>query len=147
MKRIFYSIDNKLLKICQHAVYLQSMQNLIERFLPQECAQHCKVCNFEKGVLTLQADNALWLNQLRFCIPELRDDLRTQGKLPQLSAIKLVVAADYHSETSNSTANEANLKKKPSPTGLQTPRGQTSSRLDKAMQKLAQSISSDTNKA
>lgn len=91
MKSIRYCLNKQLAEICQHSLQLEGLTEKISTLLPAELVSHCKVSSFNKGCLILEAIDAAWASQIRYAIPELRDQLRTLG-MYQLSSIKVTVS-------------------------------------------------------
>ncbi len=92
MKSIRYCLNKQLAEICQRSVQLEEFTQKINNLLPADLAPYCKVSSFNKGCLVLGATDAVWASQIRYAIPELRDQLRKAG-MYQLSSIKVNVEA------------------------------------------------------
>ncbi|MFT4058993.1 MAG: DUF721 domain-containing protein [Legionella sp.] len=92
MRTISRCLNKQLVDICQHSVQLEELSSKLGSLLPQELARQCQVGSFNKGCLTLTTTNAAWATQLRFAIPELRDKLRKEARMYQLSSIKIVIS-------------------------------------------------------
>lgn len=91
MKPISHCLNKQLTTLCQSAHLLEQLSQQVSQFLPEDLAQHTQVGSFSKGSLTLTTHDANWASQLRFAIPELRDKLRKEAGLYQLSSIKIQV--------------------------------------------------------
>ncbi|MDR3441655.1 MAG: DUF721 domain-containing protein [Legionella sp.] len=91
MRSISRCLNKQLTDICQRSVQLEDLSNKLTQFLPQELAQACQVGSFNKGTLILTTTNAAWASQLRFAVPELRDKLRKEAGMYQLTSIKVAV--------------------------------------------------------
>ena len=91
MKSIRYCLNKQLADICQRSVQLEELVEKIKHLLPTELAPYCKVSSFNKGCLILIASDAVWASQIRYAIPELRDKLRKEAGMYQLSSIKVSV--------------------------------------------------------
>jgi hypothetical protein len=92
MKPIKYCLNKQLTDICHQSIQLEVLSLKVNQLLPDELAAHCEVGSFSKGCLSLTAPNAAWATQLRYAIPELRDQLRKISGLYQLSSITVTVA-------------------------------------------------------
>lgn len=92
MKPIKYCLNKQLAAICQQSIQLEALTLQVLELLPPELAPHCEVGSFNKGCLALTAPNASWATQLRYALPELRDQLRKKHGLYQLAAITVNVA-------------------------------------------------------
>lgn len=91
MRSISRCLNKQLTDICQRSVQLEDLSNKLAQFLPQDLAQACLVGSFNKGTLILTTTNAAWASQLRFAVPELRDKLRKEAGMYQLTSIKVAV--------------------------------------------------------
>lgn len=92
MRHINQCFTSEIAKICQQAMSLESLNESIIEFLPQECKAYCKVSSFNKGHLILKVSDPIWLTPLRFLIPSLRDNLRREARIYQLATITIQVA-------------------------------------------------------
>jgi hypothetical protein len=91
MRSISRCLNKQLTEICQRSVQLEELSSKLIQFLPEELAKECQVGSFNKGCLILTTSNAAWASQLRYAIPELRDNLRKEAGMYQLSSIKIAV--------------------------------------------------------
>lgn len=91
MRPIKQCINKQLADLCQRSIQLEELSHKITQFLPPELANECQVGGFVKGCLILTTTNSAWASQLRYAIPELRDKLRIEAKMYQLSSIKITV--------------------------------------------------------
>ena len=91
MKSIRQCLNKRLIELCESAMQLEELSLKVARLLPTELANQCQVGSFNKGCLVLITHDASWASQLRYAIPELRDKLRKNERLYQLSSIKIVV--------------------------------------------------------
>ena len=91
MLRINQCFDNQLLQLCQQAVQVEQLNNKIKGFLAKPLANYCQVGAFNRGCLVITVQNAAWATELRYKLPELRDQLRKAG-LFQLTSIKIAIA-------------------------------------------------------
>lgn len=91
MRSISHCINKQLADICKHSVQLEELSIKLKQFLPQNLATECQVGSFKKGCLVITTPNAVWASQLRYAVPGLRDHLRKEAGLYQLSTIKVVV--------------------------------------------------------
>ena len=92
MRHISQCLNTQLLDICQHSMLLETLSIKVSAYLPEALVPHCNVASFDKGCLFLAVTDAIWMAQLRYIIPELRNKLRTQAKIFQLSSIKIILA-------------------------------------------------------
>jgi len=94
MRRISRCLNTKILEICQQAILLEELNAKINEYLPESLRNQCQVGSFTKGCLVLITKDAGWASQLRYSVPELRDKLRCEAGIYQLSSIKVTVAAE-----------------------------------------------------
>lgn len=91
MRSIRRCLNKQLTDICQHSMQLEELDCKIAKLLPPNLAPECRVGSFNKGCLVLTTTNAAWASQLRYALPELRDNLRKEAGMYQLSSIKITV--------------------------------------------------------
>ncbi|KTD40035.1 DUF721 domain-containing protein [Legionella parisiensis] len=91
MRSISRCLNKQLADLCQRSVQLEELTNKIKLILPETLANECQVGNFDKGCLLLTTTDAAWAAQLRYAIPELRDKLRKEAGMYQLSSIKVTI--------------------------------------------------------
>lgn len=91
MRKIVDCLNPTLQSICKKAIELESMTEIVQQYLPVRYQEHCKVGSFSKGCLYLHVPNALFAAELRYLLPELRDQLRSEGRLYQLITIKIQI--------------------------------------------------------
>lgn len=78
-------------KLLAQAEAIGKISHLIKAALPEELQQCVRVNGYQRGTLTLAAESANLLHPLRYQVPELLSQLRSQG-LPGLISIKLEVS-------------------------------------------------------
>ena len=91
MRSISHCLNKQLADICQRSVQLEELTSKIKQFLPEELAKECQVGSFNKGCLVLTTPHAGWASQLRYAVPELRDRLRKEAAMYQLTSIKVAL--------------------------------------------------------
>lgn len=91
MRPIKKCLNKQLTELCQRSVQLEELSDKVTQLLPPILANACQVGSFNKGCLILSTTNAAWASQLRYAIPELRDKLRKEAGMYQLSSIKVIV--------------------------------------------------------
>ncbi len=69
---------------------IRTINNSLQAHINPLLSQHCKAVNFRKGTLVLAVDSSVWLNKLRFQLPELLSELRSKGFV-SLANIELIV--------------------------------------------------------
>lgn len=100
-------LNNQLRSICQNALELEGLNDLVKAYLPKHLAEYCQVGSFNKGYLTLILSHSEWGTELRYSLPEVRDQLRKEGGLYQLVGIK--IAMDDKIENSPSKAKKVKV--------------------------------------
>ncbi|CAM3546431.1 Zn-ribbon-containing, possible RNA-binding protein-like protein [Legionella oakridgensis] len=91
MRSISHCLNKQLAEICQRSFQLEELSRKVKQLLPENLVKECYVGSFNKGCLILTTTNAVWATQLRYILPELRDRLRKEAGLYQLSSIKVTV--------------------------------------------------------
>ena len=91
MRHITKCFSKNLSRLCQEANKARQLQKTICKYIPCELRPHTKVGSFNNGCLTLSVNDVVWAAQLRFVLPELRDNLRMQEKLYELTNIKITI--------------------------------------------------------
>lgn len=90
MKHINQCLNTRLTDLCKRAIQLDELNHKLQLFLPTELKAHCQVGSFNLGCLTIVVDDAVWASQLRYLLPDLRDDMRKSG-IYQLTSIKCII--------------------------------------------------------
>lgn len=91
MRRINSYLNKQLAIICENAMQLEGLNILIKNYLPERFSEYCKVASFNRGCLILSTANAGFATELRYLVPELRDKLRKDAGLYQLTTIKISI--------------------------------------------------------
>jgi hypothetical protein len=95
MKKIG-DINNQMLKhIYAKINQLKSLQIKFIDFLPEDIKPHCRVANFEQGILKIAVSSPVWAMRLRYIIPDLLSKMRRDAGIPQLSSIEQYVEPDF----------------------------------------------------
>ena len=84
-------LNQKLATICQRAIKLEELNAKIYTYLPENLREHCHVGSFTNCCLVLVTRDPVWATQLRYALPELRDQLRSEAGIHQLASIKVTV--------------------------------------------------------
>ena len=92
MRRINRCFNNRLIEICQRTVQIEELNSKLFGLLPASLQDQCHVGSFNRGCLVIIVSNPVWASQLRYLIPELRDKLRKEAGIYQLSSIKITMA-------------------------------------------------------
>ncbi|KTC66424.1 Zn-ribbon-containing, possible RNA-binding protein-like protein (plasmid) [Legionella adelaidensis] len=99
MLQISSCFNEKLLEICKQAHNVEIVQKEIFQLLPSPFHQYVRVGSFNQGSLILQTNDAVWASQLRFLLPDIRDQLRKINGFQHLRAIKLIIAPELQEKT------------------------------------------------
>lgn len=110
MRRINHCLNPSLIELCQHVQLLEELNVKLKHYLPEALIPHCHVGSFNKGCLVIVADDAVWASQLRYGIPELRDKLRCEAGIYQLTSVKLVVATKESSHPTKASPKPLSKK-------------------------------------
>jgi len=71
--------DSLLKSLLQQSNGLKSINDSVQRLLPDELKNHCVVSEYNQSSLILIADNAAWCTRLRYISSELLTNLRKDG--------------------------------------------------------------------
>lgn len=91
MRPINRCLNKQLVDLCQRSMQLEELSKKVTQLLPSDLAKHCQVGSFNKGCLVLTTTDSAWASQLRYVMPELRDTLRKEAGMYQLTSIKVMV--------------------------------------------------------
>lgn len=58
---------------------LKSINDSVQRLLPEELQGHCVVSEYNQSSLIISAESAVWATRLRYISPELLTNLRKDG--------------------------------------------------------------------
>lgn len=94
MRRISQCFNTKLAEIYKQAARLNQLNTTVIDYLPHQLKNHFSVGSFHQGYLVLITEDPIWASQLRYFLPELRDTLRKDAGMYQLTSIKINVCAD-----------------------------------------------------
>lgn len=115
MLHISKCFNQNMINIQSQVEKIRELQKLIVDYIPAEMQNICKIASFNNGCLILQVDDSIWASQLRFLIPEIRDNLRKNHNLYQLSNIKITVNRDLlvtnSKKATESTSKSSHWKK------------------------------------
>lgn len=112
MRRINRCLNPRLIDICQRTRQLEELNTAIAHFLPPTLKEYCHVGSFNKGCLIIVVKDPAWGSQLRYILPELRDKLRAEAGLYQLSSIKISIDAGSMEPTILKKTNKRSLSTK-----------------------------------
>lgn len=112
MRRIKHCLNTTLSSIGKRSIQLETLNNMLHAYLPEQLHKQCYVGSFNNGQLVLVARNAAIATELRYRVPELRDMLRRDAGLYQLSSIKLQIQTEHLSTVTNSHTSARSLSPK-----------------------------------
>lgn len=92
MRRITQCLNPRLIEICKRTVQIEELNAKLYAYLPLSLQKHCHVGSFIGGCLVIVVSDAVWAAELRYSLPALRDALRKEAGIYQLSSIKITVA-------------------------------------------------------
>jgi len=90
MRQINQCLNKQLHDICRRTVQLDDLTLKITRYLNSPLRDHCKAASFNRGCLVITTTNA-WATELRYELPHLRDQLRKNAGIYQLTSIQINV--------------------------------------------------------
>ncbi|KTD05973.1 hypothetical protein Lgra_2750 [Legionella gratiana] len=137
MRSISHCLNKQLVDICQRSFQLEELTHKVKQLLPETLAGECYVGSFNKGCLVLTTTNAVWATQLRYVIPELRDRLRKETGLYQLSSIKVTVSTPAFKQEQPLQSQKNELSEKAKATIIHESQQCTYEPLQKALLRLA----------
>ncbi|CAN5214667.1 hypothetical protein BH10PSE19_BH10PSE19_22510 [soil metagenome] len=79
--------------IFQQLQQINTLDALLQSFLDAELRPYCRVANLRDGCLVIQAENSAWATRLRYALPQLLQQFRTEGNLPALRSIKCILSS------------------------------------------------------
>ena len=94
MKHISRCVNHRLQTICQQAIALKELNRKISDYLPDLLREHFFVGSYVGGCMVLMTDDSVWASQLRYSLPEIRNQLRSEGGIYNLSSIKITVVPE-----------------------------------------------------
>ena len=92
MRHITRCLNPQLAEMCQRAIKLEELNVKVNAYLPESIRDQCHVGSFNNSCLVLVTTDPVWATQLRYCLPDLRDKLRTNAGIHQLASIKITVS-------------------------------------------------------
>ena len=93
MRQISLYLNPQLIEIYQRTQKIKALNDILSNYLPAHLQAHFSVGNFNNGYLTLTTSDPVWASQLRYLLPELRDNLRNKAGIYQLTSIQIHISA------------------------------------------------------
>lgn len=109
MRRINHCLNKQLSDICLKVAQIEDINMKVHQYLPSDVRDSCRVGSFNKGCLLLVTEKPAYATALRYCLPELRDNLRKAG-LYQLMSIKIQIIENHQPPASINKVNEVRVK-------------------------------------
>lgn len=138
MKSINQCLNKQLSEICRHSMQLEELSLKISQFLPANLTSKCQVGSFNKGSLVLTTTSSAFASQIRYLLPDLRDKLRKEAGLYQLSSIKISIIEPPSQLENTVQKNSVVLSEKAKATIISESQHCTYEPLQKALLHLAQ---------
>ncbi|KTD64633.1 DUF721 domain-containing protein [Legionella spiritensis] len=91
MRKINQCLNRQILEICQKSVQLDTLNALLHSYLKPHLRDHCRAGSFNKGCLVVITTNPAFATELRYELPDIRDKLRREAGLYQLSSIQIKI--------------------------------------------------------
>ncbi len=88
-KKIINCINNDLVTIYKKTISLESLEKKIITYLPSRFADSIAIGEYQNGILLLVLNNPLLATEIRYMLPELRDNMRKDPAFYQLTQIKI----------------------------------------------------------
>ena len=98
MRRINRCLNKQILNLCQQTIQLDELNQKLAQLLPDTLVEHCRAGSFTKGCLLIVISKPAIATELRYFLPTLRDALRTEAGLYQLTSIKIQINAEQYSQ-------------------------------------------------
>jgi hypothetical protein len=76
---------------------INQLNQLVTGLLNKSLAKHCRVINLRQNILVIATDSPLWLNKIRFQLPDLIEEIRNQGYVGLVN-IEVIVKPDLHNQ-------------------------------------------------
>lgn len=92
MRKINRCLNNRLTDICKLTMQLEDLNTKLRHYLPSSLSSYCYVGSFNLGCLVVVVSDPVWASQLRYSVPELREKLRKEAGIYQLTSIKIMIA-------------------------------------------------------
>ena len=93
MRRINRYLNTQLIDICQRTMLLEELNSKLSHYLPATLQPQCHVGSFIRGCLVIVVTDPVWASQLRYSLPDLRDKLRAEAGIYQLTSIKISITS------------------------------------------------------
>ena len=96
-------------KIVQQLSVIDTFNQALQTCLELRLAEHCRVANYDKGRLVIEADSAACATAIRYRIPELLAALRQNLELPALTQIDYYVKPEQATPQVTTTKNHLQI--------------------------------------
>lgn len=89
-KKIINCLNHELAGLYRHSAKLKALEDAIKKYLPKHLATIIQLASYEKGVLVIAMKDQAASTELRYKLPDLRDELRNKESLYTLRTIKII---------------------------------------------------------
>lgn len=90
LKKAINCINPNILGLYKKSADLEHVSHKILKHLPEKMLGEVKIASFDKGLLVLSYNKQAIASELRYLIPELRNNLRVKEKLYNIVNIKII---------------------------------------------------------
>lgn len=85
-------------KIVQQSQRLTKLNMLFKNFLEASLKMHCQLAQIEGSELVIIVDNASWATRLRYAIPEILKNIKTQPEFSTVKKIRYCIRLEANEE-------------------------------------------------
>ncbi len=91
MKSINQCLNPQLSNLYSKIIQLKQLTTTMNQFLPNTLKNHCHITSFINGRMSIALNEVALATELRYFLPDLRDRLRKQANLFQLTSIDVCI--------------------------------------------------------
>jgi len=92
--QIFFHQNDVLPELINKAKQLSKLDQLFRSFLDASLARHCHLANLSETEMLVVADNSSWATRLRYAIPDILKNIKTQPEFKDLKKIRYCLSAE-----------------------------------------------------
>ena len=89
-KKAINCINNNMLELYKKTAETEHLSEKVTNHLPERFKSNVTIASYDKGQLVLRANTAPLRTELRYLLPDLRDNLRQKESLYTLIDIKII---------------------------------------------------------
>ena len=101
--------NSSLSKLIGKSQRTRDLASVFQSMLDADLAKNCKFANLDDSVITITVKNAAWATRIRFAIPDLLKNLRTQPEFKKVTNIRYLV--NHHQINNKQDQNKKKPKK------------------------------------